>query len=262
MDTNGITIPINASATLALASNLADTADVRMALHGFDTNGQLWIASRTFTIAGNSTADETFQMPAGTLMGMTVRCTDQSPAPGQLWAGVSLALIQPGGLLDVSKLGCGWVCNRTGPGLGDGIDGPLPRNTSLIRVDGPFTFEAGSEIDLGPSQRTEWEMVAVTARLTAAVAVANRIPILQATLDGEIMVETAVGATVTATGEVTFIWGKFGAVGTPATGHSIVLLPDFALPADSRLGTVTSGLQAADVWSHVMITYYPRAWAG
>ncbi len=96
-----------------------------------------------------------------------------------------------------------------------------------------------------------WRLKSITALLTAAVAVANRIATLWVSDGTNPLVYLPTNLTVVASTAVRFTFmpveAPYNQVGPPI--QCVSALPGFWLPSGYAFGVTTQGIQAADQWS-------------
>jgi hypothetical protein len=120
---------------------------------------------------------------------------------------------------------------------------------------------AGSDWSYTPSPTDQGIVMAVTATLTTAVAVAGRMPAIEYTdQSGLVYLSADCAQPQAASLAVTYTWARefgLGLFAAPVNGQRVSApLPDAWLQPNDKIGTVTSNMQAADQWSNIVIRFY------
>lgn len=122
---------------------------------------------------------------------------------------------------------------------------------NIIGVGNPA---AGADINAGNASTAKL-LMAVTATLTTSATVANRVPILTIfDASGRILFQSAPPPALGASTAMPYCWAPGLPVGAGSPG--VLPLPSgLVVPATGFVRTVTSGIQAGDQWSLVVIIY-------
>lgn len=100
------------------------------------------------------------------------------------------------------------------------------------------------------------QLICVTALLTTAVAVANRTPQLKlATATPVTIVLSPLAPAQVASLADTYVWFPGAPLSAAAAATITAPIPTVTLAANSTIGTVTAGIQAADQWSAIVLTF-------
>jgi hypothetical protein len=128
----------------------------------------------------------------------------------------------------------------------------MDRTLEVLRVPNPAP---GAQFQLTfPGDRV-YRVRAVSAKLTASVAVANRQPALTLDDQSSVVASAVHGAVTVASGVTTYTWAvDYAAFPTVIVGGvASAPLPVLVFPGGYRLTSVAAGFDVADQWSAINV---------
>ena len=119
---------------------------------------------------------------------------------------------------------------------------------------------AGDDASTVLSQSSWTRLLSYAAVLTTSATVADRVPVLRATIaDGGTVWAVPSGASVTASLTTTVCWtarGRGDGLQTAIYGDHLYLpCPDLWIPPGAKVATATAAIDAADQWSAIVVSY-------
>jgi len=196
----------------------------------------------------------TFPLMEGFLLSVSV--VANTTVSSANWPYFEIGLTRgPFGIANVYRLLCaGYLNGQTHLGW--------PESAPIRGIDGPGFYHslvvanpaAGADFSTTVAVSSRLRVVSISATLTAAVAVANRLVSLVLDDGANIFSFLPTGVTVVASGVNIFTWADSLPIAAPFDGKSMAPLPtNLILTVNMRLRSLTTGIQPADQWSAITL---------
>lgn len=196
----------------------------------------------------------------GWLLEASVVASAATPQIGQCYATLSVVRGLASSAIDLATLAQGYVSSRQRIGWPGGIFfSSLDGGGALRSITGAVPG-AGAELSETVPTGARWELVAFQTLFTAAVAVANRAPILTLDDGTTIYARLYIGTVITASQAWQLGWTP-AAINVQENVSKVALMSlpiGVRLAAGHRIRTATVAIQAADQYSATQ--YLVREW--
>lgn len=223
--------------------------------------GEVQASADVLTPATDRSASSTIVVTdEGWLLGGEVFATGAAPLIGQTYVVVELVRGLGSSAIALQTIAAGYITAKQPLPFPNVLLSSSVDNAGAIRAITGTTPGAGVDISEAVPTGARWELLAFSALLTSAVAVANRI--VQLTLDDGVTIFARVSNQQNQAASLA--WNYSWIAGGALLNSGNLLVVHNALPVNCRLAaaarirTATTAIQAADQWSAVK--YLVREW--